>query len=116
MKIIKFETNDHPADALYDCNKILKITDYIKLLNCIFVKNIHQIANNMHQHCTRHATNNSVKLEQSQTQFYGIHSTEYPAVSFLNTLQNQVNIDLLQESCHKFKKTLTRHFLKDYQL
>ena len=35
IKIINFKTNDHPADALYHCNKILKITNCIKLLKCI---------------------------------------------------------------------------------
>ena len=40
MRIINFKTSDHPADELYNCNKILKVTDYIKLLNCMFVKNV----------------------------------------------------------------------------
>ena len=40
MTIINFKTNDHPADELHHCNKILKVTGYIKLLNCIFVKNV----------------------------------------------------------------------------
>lgn len=40
MRIINFKPNDHPADALYYCNKILKIMDYIKLLNCMLVKNV----------------------------------------------------------------------------
>ena len=40
MRIINFKTRDHPADALNHCNKILKITDYIELLNCMFVKNV----------------------------------------------------------------------------
>ena len=67
MRIINFKTRDHPADALYHCNKILKITDYIELLNCMFVKNClnnfqvtFELANNMHQHHTRHSANNSV--------------------------------------------------------
>ena len=63
----------------------LKITDHIKLLNCIFVKNVlprnclsnlqgdFRLANNIRQHSTRHVANNSVILNQSQTQFYGIH-------------------------------------------
>ena len=123
MRILNFKTNDYPTDELYHCNKILKITDYIKLLNCMFVKNALarnclsnfqgtlKLANNMHQHHTRHeavAANNSVILKQPQTQFYRIHySIEYQAAS--NTLQNQVNIDLLQELCHKTRETLTRH-------
>ena len=40
MRIINFKLNYHPADELYHCNKILKITDYIKLSNCMFVKNV----------------------------------------------------------------------------
>ena len=40
MRLINFKLNDHPADALYHSNKILKVTDYIKLLSCLFVKNI----------------------------------------------------------------------------
>ena len=63
----------------------LKITDHIKLLNCIFVKNVlprhclsnlqgdSRLASNIRQHSTRHVANNSVILKQSQTQFYGIH-------------------------------------------
>ena len=59
MRIINFEPTDHPADALHS-NIILKITDYIKLLNCMFVKNVlardcssnfrgtFKLANNMH--------------------------------------------------------------------
>ena len=38
MRTINFKVNDHPADELYHFNEILKITDYIKLLNCMFVK------------------------------------------------------------------------------
>ena len=79
MRIINFKPNNHPADALYHSNKILKITDYIKLLNCMFAKNVlarHclsnfqgtlRLAKNMHQHSTRHATNNFVILKQSLT-------------------------------------------------
>lgn len=40
MRVIKFKLDDHPADDLYDSNKIVKITEYIKLLNCMFVKSI----------------------------------------------------------------------------
>ena len=40
MRRINFKPYDKPADALFHSNKILKITDYIKLFNCIFVKNV----------------------------------------------------------------------------
>ena len=129
MRTINFKTNDHPADELYHCNKILhiRITDYIKLSNWIFVENVlakdclsnfkgtFKLANNMHQYYTKHAANDSMILKQSQTQFYGIHSIEYQAASFWNNLQNQVNIDLPKESCRKTGDTPTKHILKDYQ-
>ena len=40
MRVTNFKANDHSADELYHSNKILKITDYTKLLNCMFVKNV----------------------------------------------------------------------------
>ena len=40
-KIVRWKPNYCPTDAqLYHSSKILKIADYIKLLNCTFVKNI----------------------------------------------------------------------------
>ena len=98
MRIIYFKTNDRPADKLYHCNKTIKITDYIKLLNCMFVKNVlarnilinfqvtFRLANNMHQYHNRHAAKIYVILKKSQTQIYGIRSIEYQGVSFWNTL------------------------------
>ena len=38
LRIINFKPKNHPVSELYKSNKILKLTDYIKLLNCIFVK------------------------------------------------------------------------------
>ena len=115
MRVINFKTNDYPADKVYHCNKILKIRDYIKLLNCMFVKNIlarnclsnfrgtFKLSNNMHQHHTKHAANNSVILKQSKTVLWNPFNRIYQTASFWNILQNQVNIDLLQDSCHKTK-------------
>ena len=64
----------HSVDELYHTNGILKIKEYIDLLNCLFVKNV--ISNeslpllskyfersyNLHNHTTRQATHNSVKI------------------------------------------------------
>ena len=38
LRIINFKPKNHPVSELYKSNKILKLTDYIKLLNCMFVK------------------------------------------------------------------------------
>ena len=74
MRTINFKPNDPPADVLHHSNRILKTTSYIKLLNFRFAKNVlarrclgnfqgtTRLANSIHQHSTRHAANNSVKL------------------------------------------------------
>ena len=40
LRIINFKPKNYPVSELYKSNKILKLTDYIKLLNCMFVKAI----------------------------------------------------------------------------
>ena len=38
LRIINFKPKNHPVSELYKSNEILKLTDYIKLLSCMFVK------------------------------------------------------------------------------
>ena len=38
LRIINSKPKNHPLSKLYKSNEILKLTDYIKLLNCMFVK------------------------------------------------------------------------------
>ena len=40
LRIINFKEYDYPTNDLYHESKILKIEDYIKLLNCFFVKDV----------------------------------------------------------------------------
>ena len=40
ITMINLKSIDHPPDALHHSNKILKIIDFIKLLNYMFVKNL----------------------------------------------------------------------------
>lgn len=80
-KISNFKHNDHSTDALYHSNKILKITDYIGLLNFMFAKNAlargclsnfrgaFRLANNTHHLCTRHAAKVSVILKNHKNRF-----------------------------------------------
>ena len=37
-RIINFKQHDYPVDELYNANDVLKIKDYIDLLNCFFFK------------------------------------------------------------------------------
>ena len=40
LRIINFKPINHPMLELYKNDKILKLQDYIKLLNCMFVKDV----------------------------------------------------------------------------
>ena len=40
LRIINFKNNEYNVNELYKTNKILKIADYIKLLNCLFVRDV----------------------------------------------------------------------------
>ena len=84
---------------LYKNNKILRISDYIKLLNCLFVKrytnrfdnppfpNYFIKSENLHQYNNRHAQQNSVILAQWNTDFHGIKSIQHQAATTWNKLQ-----------------------------
>jgi len=74
-----------------------------------------KLATNIHQHRTRHSTNNAVTRKHSQTQIYGIQSIEHQAATSWNALQNAINMDLLRESSHKSKDALMAHFINRYQ-
>ena len=91
--IISFKDENYPINELYYNNKTLKIPDYIKLLNCLFVKsiplnnrlpifeNLFKKANEAHSYSTRDATKNSVFLPPPQTDHHGKFSITYQAAS-----------------------------------
>ena len=79
LHIINFKDKSYPTNELLFDNKILKICNYIKLSNCLFIKNL--LLNNhlpifeyflkktseTYSHSTRHAATNSVLVPQLQT-------------------------------------------------
>ena len=79
IRIINFKQYDHSVDELYHTNGILKIKEYIDLLNCLFVKTVtsneslpvfskyFERSYNLHNHTTRQATHNSVKIYHMNT-------------------------------------------------
>ena len=88
ISIINFKQHDHSVDELYNTNGTLKIKDYIDLLNCLSIKT--DISNeslpvfskysersyNLHNHTTRQANDNSVKIYHMNTQSYGYNSVK----------------------------------------
>ena len=126
IRIINFKNYDSPTNQLYHENKILKIEDYIKTLNCFLVKKVLQntslkIFNDYftkseetHNHNTRHSSRNTVKRQHSSTRQYGQHSVKNQAAATWNQIQNALNIDMYTESSSKVKKHLKSYFIDTY--
>ena len=126
VRIINFKPDNHNVEELYKRDKILKVSDYIKLLNSLFVRdvllnssippfqNFFTKSENLHQHNTRHAQQNSVILSQRNSVFYGIKSIQHQVATTWNQLQNEVNLDLLQNLRSKTKEYITTKILNTY--
>ena len=122
LRIINYKPKNHPVSELYKSSKILKLTDYIKLLNCMFVKdtlsanqipifnNIFKKTNEIHRHNTRHTSRNTVELPQTMTESYGRYSVCFQAATTWNNLQNIIPIDMLSENYSILRKGLTNYF------
>ena len=105
-------------NELYHPNEILKIKDYIHLINFRFVKDVLSneslgaFSNNFtksdefYDHMTRHSSRHSVIMENSNTQSYGSFSIRNKAASLWNFLQNKLNTDYTSVSHNKTKKML----------
>ena len=112
IRIISFKDKNYPTNELYYNKKILKIADYIELLNCLFVKsillnnhlpifeNLFKKASAAHSYSTGHATKNAVLLPQPQTDHYGKCPITYQAASTWNNLQNKVDILNFSINCN----------------
>ena len=112
IRIISFKDKNYPTNEFYYNKKILKIADYIELLNCLFVKsillnnhlpifeNLLKKASAAHSYSTGHATKNAVLLPQPQTDHYGKCSITYQAASTWNNLQNKVDILNFSINCN----------------
>ena len=122
LRIINFKPKNHPVSELYKSNEILKLTDYIKLLNCMFVKdtlsanqipifnNFFKKTNEIHRHNTRHTSRNTVELPQPMTESYGRYSVHFQAATTWNNLENIIPIDMLSENYSIVRKGLTNYF------
>ena len=74
ITIIDFKPKNYPAGNFYQSNKILKLRDYIRLINSMYVKsvledshlriftNAFEKANKIHNYATRLSVRNLVKI------------------------------------------------------
>ena len=104
IRIANFRANNYDVGELCKNDKIHRISDYIKLLNYLFVRdaltnssisllqNYFIKSENLHQYNTiRHVKQHSVILTQWYTDFYGVKSVQHQAVTTWNKLQNEAN-------------------------
>ena len=106
---------------------ILKIEDYIILLNCFFVKDvlekrikIFQIfltkTKEVHYHTTRHSSHNTINHQQFNTRQYGLYSVRNQGRITWNEMQNKLSFDMLTEPPTKVKRTLRKYFSNIYHI
>ena len=126
LRIINFKNNEYNVNELYKTNKILKIADYIKLLNCLFVRDViaqstfptlqklFMQMRDTHQHNTRHATQNTVNFNQYKTAFYGTHSIKHQSALIWNQGNNEAPSDLLQKSRSEIREYITNKLISNY--
>ena len=123
VRIINFRANNYGVEVLYKNDKRLIISDYIKLLNCLFVKDVlrklsispfqnnFSKSENLRQYYTRHAKQNSVILTQRNTDFYGIKLIQHHAAYKWNKLQHETSHDVLQDLPSTTKDFVTNKIL-----
>ena len=66
-----------------------------------------------YQHNTRHATQNTVTLNQ-KTAFYGIHSKKHQSALIWNQINNEAPSDLLQKSRSEIREYITNKLISNY--
>ena len=126
LKIINFKNDEYNINDLYKTNKILKIADYIKLLNCLFVRDVITQSTippfqyffiqirDTHQHNTRHATQNTITLNPYKTAFYVTHSIKHQSALIWNQINNEAPSDLLQKFRPEIRKYITNKLINNY--
>ena len=126
IRIINFLPNETPVQNIYKKDKILRIKDYIKLRNILFVR--YCVENELpkafnqyftktgpaHNHGTRSTTKNCIRVENTKTTTYGKDSLKSQSIKVWNNLQTKNNIDILDINRSKAKTKITNQFLNSY--
>ena len=126
IRIINFKQKNYPVAELYKSSRILKLSNYIKLLNCMFVrdtltatqisafKNYFLKTKESHSHNNRHTSKDTVEILQPTTETYGRSSMRFQAATTWNNMQNALPINMLS-SYNKTKNNLTNYFYENLQ-
>ena len=125
IRIIHFKKRQDPYLPLYKQSKILKLTDLIKLNNCVLVsnhqnkklptafKNFFVPINEFHSHTTRHS-NCRLVVPGTKTVTYGTNSIKTQATNTWNDMLIRLKINLKECSKATLKKLIHTFLLQLY--
>ena len=126
LRIINFKTKEYPANILFQKEKILKLSDYIKFQNVKFVRdclckntpkifhNFFQESAEIHEYPTRAAYKRCLKIPTIKTTHYGRNSVIFQSSLQWNQIQQTHNVDITKEKFSTFKTTLYKNILDSY--
>ena len=127
LRTINFEDWHADSNPLYIDNKILKLQDFVRLQNCLF---IHDYLNNSLPKCfddyyfklnsiyinlqTRNSNLGCLFSFSKNTTQYGLNSITQKSINTWNSISKDLNTDLSGITRHKLKTILTQRFIDQY--
>ena len=127
MRIIRFEDFHASANPLYVEQGILKLNDFVRLQNCLFV---HDYLNDSLPTCfdnyyfklnylyfnvqTRNSNLGCLFSPSKNTTKYGLESITQKSISSWNSITKNLKTDMSNIPRHKLKTLLTEYFIKQY--
>ena len=127
LRIINFKGPGTDTSSLYAKNKILKLTDLIKLNNCLFIhdylhdnlpscfEDYYFKLNNLYPLTeTRNAKIGCLFVPVKNTTKYGLNSLTQQSIYTWNEISKTMNTDLSLKSRYELKSLIFNHFIKQY--
>ena len=127
LRIINFKDYRANSNPLYINQGILKLQDFIRLQNCLFV---HDYLNNALPSCfddyyfklnylyfnvqTRNSNLGCLFSPSKNTTKYGLHSITQKSINSWNAITKDIKTDLSNMSRYKLKTVLTEYFIRHY--
>ena len=128
MCLINFETNTSVVGWLLKDSNILKLTEFMKYKDALFIRNslrkenipifneFYTLFNQNHVYSTRGSTSQMLIVPQIQTTHYGEHSFKSRSINAWNLYQRNLKTDLITCEFAQFKKVIFQYHLNQYQL
>ena len=126
LKIICFKSQQDHVNPLYINANILKLEDYISLMNCLFAfdqtndklplsfHSFFQQQNETHHYCTRGATQGQLVPPQVRTTKYGSNSIKSKSVLIWNQLKVKLTVNINEIVRPKLYQAIKQYYLNSY--